>query len=63
MKHLLVALLARDAAEVHRVPLTKVPRVRQSSTAFSKPQRVAAAIRANRANGRRILFSVHCLRE
>ena len=44
MKHLLVALLARAAAEVHRVPLTRVPRVRQSRTAFST-QRVAADLK------------------
>ena len=31
----LLALIAAATAEVHRVPLTKVPRVRQSRTAFT----------------------------
>ena len=32
---LLLALIAAATAEVHRVPLTRVPRVRQSRTAFT----------------------------
>ena len=41
----LLALIAAATAEVHRVPLTKVPRVRQSRTAFSTHQRVAADLK------------------
>ena len=42
---LLLALIAAATADVHRVPLTKVPRVRQSRTAFSTQQRVAADLK------------------
>ena len=41
----LLALIAAATAEVHRVPLTKVPRVRQSRTAFTT-RKVAADLKA-----------------
>ena len=40
----LLALIAAATAEVHRVPLTKVPRVRQSRTAFTT-RKVAADLK------------------
>ena len=45
LRLLLALLIAAATAEVHRVPLTRVPRVRQSRTAFSTPQRVAADLK------------------
>ena len=50
----LLALIAAATAEVHRVPLTKVPRVRQSRTAFTT-RKFAADLK----NGDDIIINVN----